>query len=44
MQRPTPSARQSLGKKRPQLPPKRAPRPALKPQPRVMNKQHRGGR
>ena len=26
------------------LPPKQAPRPALKPQPRVMNKQHRGGR
>ena len=31
-------------KKRPPLPPKRAPRPALKPQPRVMPKQHRGGR
>ena len=30
--------------KRPVLPPKQAPRPALKPQPRVMNKQHRGGR
>jgi hypothetical protein len=30
--------------KRPALPPKRVPRPALKPQPRVMNKQHRGGR
>ncbi len=30
--------------KRPVLPPKRAMRPALKPQPRVMNKQHRGGR
>jgi hypothetical protein len=30
--------------KRPVLPPKRAPRPALKPQPRVMPKQHRGGR
>jgi hypothetical protein len=30
--------------KRPLLPPKRVPRPALKPQPRVMNKQHRGGR
>jgi hypothetical protein len=26
------------------LPPKRAPRPALKPQPRTMNKQFRGGR
>jgi hypothetical protein len=30
--------------KRPPLPPKRLPRPALKPQPRVMPKQHRGGR
>ncbi len=30
--------------KRPVLPPKRTPRPALKPQPRVMPKQHRGGR
>jgi hypothetical protein len=26
------------------LPPKRVPRPVLKPQPRVMPKQHRGGR
>jgi hypothetical protein len=26
------------------LPPKRAPKPALKPQPRVLPKQHRGGR
>jgi hypothetical protein len=32
-----------LAKKHP-LAPKRAPRPALKPQPRVMPKQHRGGR
>ena len=31
-------------KKRAQLPPKKAPRPALKPQPRLMPKQHRGGR
>ena len=30
--------------KRVVLPPKKAARPALKPQPRVMNKQHRGGR
>ena len=30
--------------KRPVLPPKRAMRPTLKPQPRVMPKQHRGGR
>jgi hypothetical protein len=30
--------------KRVKLPPKKAPRPALKPQPRVMLKQHRGGR
>ena len=30
--------------KRPLIPPKRAMRPALKPQPRVMPKQHRGGR
>lgn len=46
MQRTTPngSARQSLGKRRPMLPPKRAPRPVLKPQARVMPKQHRGGR
>jgi hypothetical protein len=38
-----PQSRQ-LAKKRPLLPPKKAARPALKPQPRVMNKQHRGGR
>lgn len=30
--------------KRPMLPPKRAPRPALKPMSRAMPKQHRGGR
>jgi hypothetical protein len=36
--------RQSVPKKRPLLPPKQAKRPALKPQPRQMNKQHRGGR
>jgi hypothetical protein len=30
--------------KRPLLPPKKAARPALKPQPRLMPKQHRGGR
>jgi len=30
--------------KRVVLPPKKAPRPALKPQPRVLPKQHRGGR
>ena len=44
MQRNPGSARQPVGKKRPMLPPKRAPRPALKPQARVMPKQHRGGR
>jgi hypothetical protein len=33
-----------LGKKQHLLPPKRAPRPALRPQPRVLPKQHRGGR
>ena len=33
-----------VSKKRPALPPKQAARPALKPQPRVMHKQHRGGR
>jgi hypothetical protein len=44
MQRNPGSARQPVGKKRPMLPPKRAPRPALKPQARVMHKQHRGGR
>ena len=40
--------RQRLGQeaatKRPMLPPKRAPRPALKPMPRQMPKQHRGHR
>jgi hypothetical protein len=44
MQRKPGSTRQPVGKKRPLLPPKRAPRPALRPQARVMNKQHRGGR
>ena len=39
-----PTPRQSVGKKRPPLPPKQAPRPALRPQPRMMLKQHRGGR
>jgi hypothetical protein len=39
-----PKPQDFAGKKRPLLPPKRAPRPALKPQPRVMPKQHRGGR
>ena len=43
MQR-TPGIRQPVAKKRPLLPPKRAPRPALKPQSRAMPKQHRGGR
>lgn len=38
-----PSA-QKPSTKRPLLPPKRQPRPALKPQPRQMPKQHRGGR
>ena len=33
-----------VSKKRPVLPPKRAARPALKPPPRLMPKQHRGGR
>jgi hypothetical protein len=33
-----------MSKRHQLLPPKRAPRPALKPQPRVMPKQHRGGR
>ena len=33
-----------VANKRPLLPPKKAARPALKPQPRVMPKQHRGGR
>lgn len=40
--------RQSSAKKptmkRPLLPPKRAPRPVLKPMSRAMPKQHRGGR
>jgi hypothetical protein len=34
----------SVPKKRPLLAPKQAPRPALKPAARTMNKQHRGGR
>jgi hypothetical protein len=38
-----PQSRQ-VAKKRPLLPPKKAARPALKPQPRVLLKQHRGGR
>ena len=44
MQRNTSGQTRQPPSKRPLLPPKRAPRPALKPQPRVMNKQHRGGR
>jgi hypothetical protein len=44
MQRKRVSTRQPLGKKRPLLPPKRQQRPALRPQARVMPKQHRGGR
>ena len=44
MQRHPGSARQPVPKKRPLLPPKRAPRPVLKPQSRAMPKQHRGGR
>ena len=43
MQR-NPQIRQAVDKQRPTLPPKKAARPALKPQPRVMPKQHRGGR
>ena len=39
-----PQTRQATVNKRPLLPPKKAARPALKPQPRVMPKQHRGGR
>ena len=38
-----PQSRQ-VAKKRPLLPPKKVARPALKPQPRMMPKQHRGGR
>jgi hypothetical protein len=44
MQRRTSGQSRQQPSKRPMLPPKRVPRPALKPQPRVMNKQHRGGR
>ena len=43
-QTPTGSNRRQVPKKRPVLPPKQAPRPALKPLARTMNKQHRGGR
>ena len=39
-----PTPRQSVGKKRPPLPPKQVMRPVPKPQPRMMLKQHRGGR
>ena len=42
MQR-NPQIRQAVNK-RVTLPPKKAARPTLKPQPRVMPKQHRGGR
>jgi hypothetical protein len=42
MQR-NPQIRQAANK-RVVLPPKKAARPPVKPQPRVMNKQHRGGR
>jgi hypothetical protein len=42
--KPTGTNRQPLPKKRPLLAPKQAPRPALKPAARTMNKQHRGGR
>ena len=41
---PNGTPRTPVAKKRPLLPPKQALRPALKPQPRQMNKQHRGGR
>jgi hypothetical protein len=45
MQRhPTGTNRQPVAKRRPPLPPKQARRPALKPQPRQIPKQHRGGR
>lgn len=44
MQRTSGNARKPVIGKRPILPPKRAPRPALKPQARVLPKQHRGGR
>ena len=43
MQR-NPNANQIVKLSKRHLPPKRAMRPALKPQPRVMPKQHRGGR
>ena len=39
-----PSARKKPSTKRPMLPPKRAPRPALKPMSRAMPKMHRGNR
>ena len=39
-----PTPRQSVGKKRPPLPPKQTLRPTAKPQPRMLLKQHRGGR
>ena len=45
MQRhPTGTTRPPVAKKRPLLPPKQAARPTFKPQPRMMPKQHRGGR
>jgi hypothetical protein len=44
MQRRSGNHRKPFAAKRPMLPPKRALRPALKPQARVMHKQHRGGR
>ena len=43
MQRQSPASKKP-STKRPMLPPKRAPRPALKPVPRQMPKQHRGHR
>ena len=44
MQRRTSGQSRQQPSKRPLLPPKRAPRPALGPRPgAVMNKQHRGG-
>lgn len=41
---PNGTTRPPVATKRPLLAPKKVLRPALKPQPRQMNKQHRGGR
>jgi hypothetical protein len=43
MQRQSPASKKP-STKRPMLPPKRAPRPALKPMSRAMPKTHRGNR